>query len=285
MIIQRGENGGELLSSAVYVASADGKRPLRELYLSEVHNVPYLDWSPDSQRIAFLAQNVQDASYELNLVDAKDGQKARTIAEGTSAAWSWNPDGKTLAAKVGAADGVTGRLSLVDASTNAVARVQENADKILSAPHFSPDGQTMLIARQAQDKNELVLTDREGKAIKTLAEFDGRVRFAWSPSGDEVAYVAQQEGATGGSLRVVDVKSGKERTISRKPVQAFFWSPDGQRIASFSDASPTDAAGDFKGYNLMPEISAPMMLLETLDPATGSARGLFYFAPTDAFRR
>lgn len=285
VIIQRGEDGGKLLSSAVYLASADGKRPLRELYLSEQHNVPYLDWSPDSEHIAFLAQNVQDASYALNLIDADAGQKPRTVAEGASAAWSWSPDGKTLVTKVGGGQGEAGRLSLVDPSTDAVTRIGAAGDGALTTPHFSPDGERLLIARSGGGQNELVLADRDGNEVKVLAEFDGAIQFAWSPTGREVAYVVQPEGAQGGPLRVLDVASGQERTISRKPVQVFFWSPDGERIASFSAASPTDASENFRGYNLMPELNVPMMLLETINPANGDARELFYFAPTNAFRR
>jgi Tol biopolymer transport system component len=285
VIIQRGQNGGELISSAVYVASAEGKRPLRELYLSEEHSVPYLDWSPDSSRIAFLAQNVQDSSYELNLIEAKDGEKPRKLAEGAEAAWSWNPDGKTLVAKVDPADGANGRLSLIDTSTDAATRIEGTRDLAFVAPHFSPDGGYMLLAEQSDGKGELVLADREGKPIKTLAQFEGQIRFAWSPAGAKVAYVTTPEGESGGPLHVLDVNSGEDRVISRKPVAAFFWSPDGQRIASFSSATPADVGEDFKGFNFIPELAAPVMLLETIDPANGNARSLFYFAPTSAFQR
>jgi Tol biopolymer transport system component len=284
VIIQRGQNGGELISSAVYVASADGKRPLRELYLSEQHSVPYLDWSPDSSRIAFLAQNVQDSSYQLNLIDAKDGERPRKVAEGASAAWSWNPDGKTLVAKV-TAEGEAERLSLVDTNTDSATRIQGTGDLVFEAPHFSPDGGYMLIAEQRDGKSMLILADRAGKPAKTLTEFDGQIRFAWSPAGAKVAYVTQQDGESGGPLHVLDVNSGKDTIISRKPVVAFFWSPDGQRIASFSNASATDVTEEFKGFNFVPDLSVPIMLLETIDPANGNARSLFVFAPTNAFQR
>ena len=287
VIIQRGSGGGEFVSSAVYIASADGKRPLREIYVSDKHDVPYLDWAPDSSQIAFLTQNVQDQSTALNLIKTQEGSRAKTLAEGASATWDWSPDGKTLVAKVGAANGPD-RLSLIDIGSAETTKVQVEGqgDLVFQTPAFSPDGAYMLVTQESDKKQKLILADKTGKPQKTLAEFTGQIAFAWSPSGKKVAYVVQADSSnTSGPLTVLDVKSGDKRIISNKPVAAFFWSPDSQRIATFSHANQTDIPPDFQGFSAVPQVATPLMLLESIDPTSGAARGLFYFAPTSAFQR
>ncbi len=288
VIIQRGTDGSEFISSAVYLASADGKQPLREVFLSRSHDVPYIDWAPDSTHIAFLTQDIEDQTYALNLIATQDGARPRKLFEGNAAFWNWNPDGKTLLAKISTSRSGPDRLTLVDVASDQTTRISIKDRLAFQSPHFSPDGGYMLMTEPANSsgRHKLILADRMGKPVRTLTEFEGRISFAWSPAGAKVAYVVHaDEQEPGGPLMVLDVNSGDKKMISNKPVVAFFWSPDGQRIASFSSASATDISPDFKGFDFTPPISVPAMLLETIDPESGSARGLFYFAPTLAFQR
>ncbi len=285
VIIQSGNTGGEFVSSALYLASSDGKRPLREVYVSNKHDVPYLDWSPDSQQIAFLTKNIDDQSAALNLLSAQEGSRSKILLEGADATWNWNPDGKTLIAKVGNVSGPD-KLSVVDVTSDKTTKLESKGDLAFQAPHYSPDGGYMLITEESGDKHKLVLADRAGTALKTLTEFSGQIAFAWSPAGAKVAYVVSaDQSEPGGSLTVIDVNSNDKRIVNNKPVQAFFWSPDGDRIATFSRANRTDIPPDFQGFSVVPDLAIPLMLLETIDPTNGNARGLFYFAPTSSFQR
>ncbi|GIV83679.1 MAG: hypothetical protein KatS3mg052_0686 [Candidatus Roseilinea sp.] len=287
VIIQRSAEGDTLMSSAIYLASADGKRPLREIFLSKTHDIPYLDWAPDGSHIAFLAQNTEDQTYEVNLIATQEDARPRRLFVGESVFWNWNPDGKTLIAKVGASKGAPDRLHLVDVVRNQATRLTSKDRLAFQSPHFSPDGGYMLITESAgAGRNKLVLADRMGKPLRTLTDFEGRISFAWSPTGAQVAYVVHaDERESGGPLTVLEVNTGAKKVISNKPVVAFFWSPDGQRIASFSSASATDIPQGFKGFDFTPPLDVPYMLLETINPEDGNARGLFYFAPTAAFQR
>jgi Tol biopolymer transport system component len=292
VIIQRGSNSGDFVSSAVYLAQADGKRPLKELFMSKSSDVPYLDWSPDSSKIAFLTQNSQDQSVELNVIDAADGARPRKVLEGASAFWNWNPDGKTLAATLATDEGGPDKLSIVDIAADKTTKIPTKGALPYLTPHFSPDGNSMLITEDIGDnagesrKHKLVLADRNGKTQKTLTEFTGRIGFAWSPAGDKVAYIVQADPQTpGGPLTVQNVNSGEKRVIDQHPVVAFFWAPDGQRIASFSRASAADIPPNFAGFDFSPPMMTTLFLLQTIDVNNGNARGLFYFAPTTAFLR
>jgi dipeptidyl aminopeptidase/acylaminoacyl peptidase len=286
VIIERASKDESFIYSALYVASADGRLPMREVFLSRTHEIDYIDWAPDSAQIAFLARHRARQTASLNVVDIHSSARPRKLWEGLSVFWHWHPDGKTMIARLGSARGNADRLALIDAAGDQIARLASGS-LAFRTPHFSPDGGYMLLTEPIKDeRHKLVLADRNGKPIRTLVEFKGRISFAWSPAGAKVAYVVQSDAELpGGPLVVMDVNSGSRRVISNKPVVAFFWSPDGQRIASFSRASATDITPAFKGFDFTPPLDIPYMLLETINPEDGNARGLFYFAPTQAFQQ
>lgn len=285
VIIERGDGGSQLVSSALYLAAADGKRPLREIYNSEEHTLSYLDWAPDNSKLAFLATNVQSQQAEMKLIEAKDGSRAKTIFEGYDVAWNWHPDSASIVAHVSASSSAS-RLNTFDIAGDKAARIAGADNLVFSAPQFSPDGGYMLLTESAGSKHTLVLADRAGNKVKNLVEFEGdSIAFAWSPRGAKVAYIVRNPGQPGSPLTVLDVNSGDKRVVTNNPVVTFFWAPDGERIAAFSLANRTDIPQNFAGFTVVPDLSVPLMLLETIDPATSNARPLFYFAPTNAFLR
>ncbi len=285
VVIEHGDGGGQLVSSALYLASTDGKRPLREIFNSEEHSISYVDWAPDNAKLAFLATSVLDEQSELKLIEAQDGSRSKTIFDGADVSWNWHPDSQSLLAKIGTASD-TNRLTTYDLAGDKASRVQGASNLAYNAPQYSPDGGYMLLTEKAGDKNKLVLADRSGNKVKDLTEFDGEsISFAWSPRGAKVAYVVRSQGQPGSPLTVLDVNSGDKVVITNNPVVTFFWAPDGQRIAAFSLANRTDIPEDFSGFSVVPEMDTPLMFLETLDPANGNSRPLFYFAPTNAFLR
>jgi Tol biopolymer transport system component len=294
VIIERGSDSGELVSVAIYLARADGKSPLQELYISDQSAVTYLDWSPDSSHIAFLTQS-EPESVALNLVDTS-GAKARVLAQGVAGAWHWHPDGKTLMTKVDrAADGRMADLALVDPKTDqAVASVATKVDLPFRAPAFSPDGNSMLLTVQSDGQEYLALADGQGTLVRKLVPIKGQVSFSWSPVQAKVAYIVQElatEAATtpgesaplGGALHVLDVNTGEDRVLSNLPVLGFFWSPDGTRLATFSPVRASEMAQDFPGVNLASSSASAVLMLQTIDVNTRAYRQLFYFEPTNAF--
>ena len=288
VVIQRGRNTGELVSSVLYVTQADGKQPLRELYLSHDQEIPYLDWSPDGKQISFLTRNVQDEQYALNLVDSSGAGKPNTLLTGTSLFWHWHPNGEFVLTKAGSAQSTGGdQLALLDPKTNATTPIgPEAAPMPFLAPSFSSDGKYMALTEQTTDAFQLVLADGQGNPIKTLTSFTGTISFAWAATGSKLAYVVKQSSELpGGALRVIDAASGEDKVLTQLPVQAFFWSPDGTHIATFVSADVNDIDPNFAGYTIVPPNASNVMLLQTIDVSTKNTRQLFYFEPTQAFRR
>ena len=288
IIIQRGRNTGDLVSSALYVAKADGMRPMRELYLTKNEEIPYIDWAPDGSKISFLTRNVNDESYAINLVDPSGSSKPTALMSGASLFWDWHPSSQFLLAKSGSFDSSGGdELTIVDPQTNATKPVEtsNNAMPFLT-PSYSPDGQYMALTERADQQFKLILADKEGKPTKSLATFNGIISFAWSPAGAKLAYVVQQSSdSPGGALHMVDANTGEDKVLSQQPVVAFFWSPDGQYIATYSTMQPVEVDPNFAGFNFVPPSATTILLLQTIRVSDKNTRQLFYFEPTEAFRR
>lgn len=295
VIIER-DPTGNLVSNAIYTAHTDGKSPLQEVYASQQYAVGYLDWSPDNSQIAFLAQT-GDAEAALQLASAGDQPgKPRRVATGVNAAWNWHPDGKTLIAKVN--DSMTDNsadLALLDTqSDKTLSTIIKKADIPFDSPAFSPDGNAMIVTANEDSRQYLALADRQGNIQRNLVPINGLVSFSWSPTSARVAYIAQQDvtndpisalpASTGGALHLLDVNSGVDTVVSQMSVLAFFWSPDGESLATFSSIRTAEMSRDFAGMDLTSTNPNSVMILQTIDINTKAFRQLFYFEPTNEFR-
>jgi len=286
VIIERGDSA-KLLSNALYIASADGAKPLSEIYASTADQVAYIDWSPDGAQLAFLNDH-GERGVGINLISAQSGQKAREIINGSNATWHWNPDGKSIIAKVDTVrTSVRSALASINPENDNRASIVNGARLAYQSPQYSPDGGFMLTASEPSDgKSDLLLADRAGNTVKKLTSFVGRLNYAWSPAGVQIAYITRESPtATGGALHLLNANTGEDRVLSQMPVSAFFWSPDGQRIAIFSFLRTQDISPDFPGINLLAEDASIPFMLAMIDINSRTARQLFYFEPTESLLR
>ena len=293
VLIEPQVNPEDLLYSALYVAGADGKAPMTEVYASDTDRLTFVDWAPDGSHLAFLAEKAQTSEVSLNVVSAVASaqgsaeRKPLELFSGASAAWHWSPDGSSLLARVRpAADNSQPSLSLFDVNGNAAPNVVSSGDEVsFLAPQFSPDGQRMMITLVEDGKSYLALADRQGKLIRKLSEFVGVVSFSWSPQGDRVAYVTRQTATqSGGALRMVDVNTGDDKALSDLPAVGFFWAPDGKRVAVFTPMQASDIRPDLPGLDFTSSRPEYVLMLQTVDVNSRGARQLAYIEPTDEFR-
>ncbi len=115
-----------------------------------------------------------------------------------------------------------------------------------TGPAVSPDGGRVIYERRSNDimtdrtRTNLWIVGTDGKGHMPL--MSGRKNFSspvWSPSGDRIAYLSNEEGST--QLYVMWIESGRTALISnlQESPSDISWSPDGKQIA-FTMMVPAD---------------------------------------------
>lgn len=274
------ENDG---TAFLYTAAVADAKPVQVFRSQDIFPF-YLSWSPDSKRIAFLAQADQDMS--LNYA-SPDGAESKTLDSGSPFYFSWSPDSQSLITHVGgsrrqSADAFIGLQPLgggVDGKHLSIAPAN------FLAPAWSPSGQDVLTALIGDGANNdtLVISDGQGEHQRTLLTFSGSIAFSWSPDGKSIAYLntVQSNGnATSKLHRVMPDGSGDQLLSDESPL-AFFWSPDGSRIAYLVRARGEQGA--LQPARNTEQQNALHLTWQVLKVADKSVSTLGTFIPSDAF--
>jgi TolB protein len=190
----------------------------------------YIAWNPNGRQLAYLSnwQAIDGPSMALRLVDVQEGgNTVTTLASGQPFYFSWSPNGERLLAHV---DNERVEVYGLDGAAESLV-ISGGA---FPAPYWSPLGEQLVYAVADERTQRLLLTDLAGETVQALTDYSGRITFSFSPDGEQVAYIATEDGATAntlGPLYVVETGSLRTREISDHPVLAFFWSPDGSKLA------------------------------------------------------
>jgi dipeptidyl aminopeptidase/acylaminoacyl peptidase len=121
----------------------------------------------------------------------------------------------------------------------------------ISSPEISPNGAYVVarVRRGDYEKDryvgDLVLIDVASHAARTLVR-DGHVqRYAWSPEGDAIAYIAEPKSGDDASpqLFVLPMNGGEplQLTHEKKGVDDFEWRPDGRALAYSAEIESPNA--------------------------------------------
>ncbi len=190
----------------------------------------YFFWSPDSERLVYLSNWVDEgsSSMAMRMIEVlADRLEERTLAQGQPFYMSWAPDGQRLLTHVGNQQVA---IQPIDGEPQALS----DASSGFPAPQWTPDGDALIYAVDNEDGRSLVLSDLDGKQQNEVTTFDGSISFTLNPTTRQLAYVVSDEdgaAAAVGPLYVVDVDTNRTQEISATPVMAFFWSPDGKKLA------------------------------------------------------
>ena len=224
-------------TSSVFTTAPDGTNIVQAF--SSGQYLPHtLYWSPDGRRLTFLTSTAGSTASALQIVPAAGGE-ATTLDAGNPFYWSWAPDGTTIVVHAGGS-GAAFRSRL--AYLNVDGAVYEEGLSVRPAafqtPAWSPDGSRLLVAAQAGDQAELVMTNREGSLYRVLHRARTAPAFAWSPDGNRVAYITRtiNEEGVQANLHVVDAEERATEPLvltEETLVIGFFWSPDSEKIAYF----------------------------------------------------
>ena len=279
----RGNNAAA--TATIYVADIAADT-VTEVYTSDSEFPFYLYWSPDSANVSFLSTTRSGQSLLLQSVPVDGGEKT-LIDTGSPYYWSWAPDGRTLISHSGgAADSSTPEklafIQLQDADI--IESVLEDAPAAFQAPAWSPDGSRIVLTRESGGKKEVILTDSSGAYEKTLGTFELNAAVGWSSDSTKVAYIEGTQNinvGTIGKLHVADLANDKTITAGES-VLAFFWSPNGKKLAYFVPVTLDSANNDSQSQSGQ-AANRFLLQLNMLDIATGETSTLFTYQPTDQF--
>jgi TolB protein len=264
---------------------ATGER--RELYRSR-EDLPYdMAWSPDGKYLVFLVASSR--SLSLQLVPADGSQPAQSIVTGNPSYFVWSPDSAALLIHLSGHSVQNGHLVVYRPDGG-------HADNLLSDPglfqapawaqdskHFFYAAQPPIIKAQpelADISSNIVRVNADGKEPTTLViEKQAYLWMVRAPKSDQIAYIARTLGDSGEAvLKVVDGASGAVRAISRpeEHVTAFFWSPDGTRIAYLTHDGAYEAEGP-RAWHIIEIDGGAVRDFETFQPSTAFAGLQVYF--------
>ena len=186
----------------------------------------YLYWSPDDRHLAFLA--TAPGGLTLFILDSLGENETAAPAVVPPIYYQWAADGDSLIVHH-REDVNLVRKPFLDRPQGLV-----TTSGNYRAPALSPEGRQFAYIDTAAGGSSLVVAPvgnpEEGSSILDVGR---RAAFIWSPGGGELA-VADQMGSENEvfeRIRIVSSDGQDVRPIGEGPILAFFWSPQGDKIA------------------------------------------------------
>lgn len=223
---------GEVERVGLYTIPPTGGEPT-ELYREEGVLPFFYVWAPNGRALALLLLAYGEVHLRIAPID---GRPARGLDSGETVYFAWSPDSRTVATHV---DGdrlsaPSARLSLHPLEADGVSTQHlPLAPTGFRAPAYSPDGQTLVVGARSDDGRTALVAWRADVPHYSLVEGLDRPSFVVSPRGDRVALAGESAefGGVRDGITLVDLAGGGRQRLTDDLVIAFFWSPDGRRLA------------------------------------------------------
>ncbi len=276
--------GASAEGSGVFTVSDSADAEVQTLYENPAI---YLYWSPDGEKVGFLAQG--EGGLELQ-VASKDGAESQQVASGNPLYWQWGGDSDSLLVHTGVLDsGELALYSLTGPTGDPLA-----TPGLFNAPGLSASGDYLAYAELSGGGTRIILAGNtpENADVRRELPYEGLSVLSWSPTADQLA-VMNPPVATRlpyGPIRLLDAKTGDLTPLVETTAIAFFWSPDGKNIAYIAplrrnDGDVTDSLGGPNAVKVSARVAQDLPLLElrVVNVKTGDDRLLSAFTPTPLF--
>ena len=203
------------------------------IHIAEGANAPvigpgmphYMHWSPDSQLLAFIALTPAG----LTLFQSPPGSQTTQptdLPPGGPLYFDWSPTSEALVIHQ------REQHFLMDRAGHLLPNAIPEAAPQYLAPAWSADGERVALIGASDEGAVLYTVDAQGEGRQEVKSVQGG-SILWSPvDGRKLAFTESaldESGITRG-LSLLDLDTGQQQELTREPVLAFFWSPDGQRI-------------------------------------------------------
>jgi hypothetical protein len=202
----------------------------------------YLNPSPDGRHVLVLTQTAP-SGLVLVFVDAAGRGPGRPISRGAPLFSAWSPASDAVLLHVG------GELSLMDLATAPSTELFATNHVGYRVPAWAPHGRAFAASAPDRRNHSLVLYDRDGRVLNSLAPAWSSTAFAWSPDGEVLAQAQSRrtQPQRYSDLQLVATASGAVRRVHLSECSAFIWSPTSELLA----ALVPDASGQRLGWTIV----------------------------------
>jgi TolB protein len=203
--------------------------------------------------------------------------------------WQWSADGDSLLAHVG----LSGPGARLGFSGVAADTLEQNLDApgFFQAPAISPSGRWLAYATDRGGARAVIVRSAPGLTVEPIereVRHIGLTALTFSPTEDRLALMRPPEDAPFifGAISLLDAETGLLEPLVDESALAFFWSPDGRRIAYLTFAprggeiaGPQGASVQVRAEQQRP----PRFTLKVVEVADGRVVDLGAFVPSRLF--
>ncbi len=245
----------------------------------------YLYWSPNGEKVGFLASGAGGLGLEVATLE---NAELTEVTSGSPVYWQWTRDSERLFVHTGL--GENGEVAFYNEAGRSGDRLADPG--FFNAPGLSPSERYLAYAELTAAGARVILQgNTPGTAgVRREVRYEGAAVLTWSPAADQLAIMSPPAavGVPYGPIRLLDAATGDLTPLVDRSAVAFFWSPDGSRIAYLT---PVQSGGPQAG-RVLRNVStlsanavaqATQLELRVVNVATGNDRALTTFTPTPLF--